>query len=173
MERNKNAFSPTDSIPGEIARDAAEAVQTKYEAQGCQFTLNVEDGLPDILADHDAIVTVLINLLDNACKYTGEDKQITLNVYHRSDWVHFVVADNGIGMSQKQIRKIFDRFYQVDSSLARRAEGCGLGLSIVDFIVKAHKGKVTAESKPGQGSTFTVRLPVGHPHRQESSAHHG
>jgi len=60
------------------------------------------------------------------------------------------------------LRKIFDRFYQVDSSLARKAEGCGLGLSIVKFIVDAHKGKITVESKPGQGSTFTVKLPIGH-----------
>ena len=67
---------------------------------------------------------------------------------------------DGIGLARRHLRRIFDRFYQVDSSLARKAEGCGLGLSIVKFIVDAHKGRVTVDSKPGQGSTFTVRLPV-------------
>lgn len=170
MERNKNAFTMSDCVPAAIARDAVAAVQTKFEAQGCQFTVTVEDGLPEIEADHDALVTVLINLLDNACKYTGDQKTISLQVRHQTGGVDFVVADNGIGLSSKQVRKIFDRFYQVDNSLARRAEGCGLGLSIVNFIVKAHKGRVTVDSKPGQGSTFTVHLPLGHLHRDDAPA---
>jgi two-component system phosphate regulon sensor histidine kinase PhoR len=111
-------------------------------------------------ADHDALVTVLVNLLDNACKYTGADKQIGLNVSGGKDEVCFAVTDNGIGIPRRHLRRIFDRFYQVDSSLARRAEGCGLGLSIVKFIVDAHKGKVSVESKSGKGSTFYVRVPA-------------
>jgi signal transduction histidine kinase len=70
------------------------------------------------------------------------------------------VADNGIGIPRRALRRIFDRFYQVDQSLSRRAGGCGLGLSIVQFIVAAHGGTVTVTSEPGKGSCFSVRLPA-------------
>jgi signal transduction histidine kinase len=130
--------------------------------QNGHLTVDIAKDLPEIQADHDAIVAVLVNLLDNACKYSTENKQVSLKVFPDTDSVCFAVADNGIGLARRHLRKIFDRFYQVDSSLARKAEGCGLGLSIVKFIVDAHKGKITVESKPGQGSTFTVKLPIGH-----------
>ncbi len=160
MERNKKVFTIVDTKPAAIAGDAAEAVKAKFAAHNCRFAADIADNLPCIAADHDAMVTVLVNLLDNACKYTGDTKQITLKVFAEIDSVCFAVSDNGIGLARRHIRRIFDSFYQVDASLARRAEGCGLGLSIVKFIVDAHKGKVTVESKPGQGSTFTVRIPL-------------
>ena len=160
MERNKVAFAITDARPAVIASDAIESVKTKFATHHCHLTLDLAEPLPEIQADHDAIVTILVNLLDNACKYTTEDKQIALKVFPDKDFVCFAVSDNGIGLARRHIRRIFDRFYQVDSSLARKAEGCGLGLSIVKFIVDAHSGKITVESKPGRGSTFTVRLPV-------------
>ena len=71
----------------------------------------------------------------------------------------FSVKDNGIGITRKQRKKIFNRFYQADSTLSRHAEGTGLGLSIVKFILDAHKGRITVESEPGKGSTFTIRMP--------------
>ena len=161
MERNKVAFTLADARPEAIARDAIETVQTKYHVQHCHLTVDIAATLPVIQADHDAIVTVLVNLLDNACKYTTENKQVTLKVFSAGDAVCFAVADNGIGLARRHLRRIFERFYQVDNSLARKAEGCGLGLSIVKFIVDAHKGKITVESKPDQGSTFMVSLPIG------------
>jgi signal transduction histidine kinase len=161
MERNKVGFTLADARPDAMARDAIEAVQTKYAAQSCHLTVDIAKELPEIQADHDAVVTVLVNLLDNACKYTNEHKQVTLKVFPDTDSVCFAVTDNGIGLARRHVRKIFERFYQVDSSLSRKAEGCGLGLSIVKFIVDAHGGKISVESKPDQGSTFTVRLPIG------------
>jgi signal transduction histidine kinase/tetratricopeptide (TPR) repeat protein len=160
MERNKKAFTIAPTNPAAIARDAAEAVKAKFIANNCQLAVDIADNLPDIQADHDAIVTVLVNLLDNACKYSGDDKQITLKVFAENGSVCFAVSDNGVGLARRHIRRIFDSFYQVDNSLARKAEGCGLGLSIVKFIIDAHKGKISVDSKPGQGSTFTVRIPL-------------
>ncbi len=164
MERNKKAFTIADAKPAAIAADAAEAVRAKFGAHSCCLAVDSADNLPDVAADHDAIVTVLVNLLDNACKYTGDDKQISLKVFAEGDNVCFAVCDNGVGLSRRQIRRIFDSFYQADSSLARRVEGCGLGLSIVKFIVDAHKGTISVDSKPGKGSTFTVRIPVWKSH---------
>jgi len=160
MERNKKVFELTPVNPATIVSDAEEAVRTKYSTYGCKFTTDIADNLPEISADHDAMVTVIVNLLDNACKYTGDQKQIALKVFAEKDNICFVVSDNGIGIARRHIHKIFDSFYQVDNSLARKAEGCGLGLSIVKFIVDAHKGKISVESRPGKGSAFTVRIPL-------------
>jgi two-component system phosphate regulon sensor histidine kinase PhoR len=124
----------------------------------CEFTVEVEDNLPEVCADKDAMVTVLVNLLDNAYKYSYDEKQIILRVFKENNKICFAVKDNGIGMSKRQIKKIFNRFYQADNSLARKAEGTGLGLSIVKFIVDAHKGKIEVKSQPGKGSEFVISL---------------
>ncbi len=158
MERNKQAFAMARTSPGAVARDAAEAVKTKFSKGKCRFEVNVPDDLPDVTADRNAMVTVLVNLLDNAYKYSYDNKQIELRVSSEDGSVCFCVSDNGAGMSRRSVKKIFKRFYQVDRSLARHAEGCGLGLSIAKFIVDAHKGSITVSSKPGEGSTFTVYL---------------
>ena len=149
------------SSPAAIARAAAEVVKTKFSKGRCRFEINICEDLPDVLADRDAMVTVLVNLLDNAYKYSYDDKQIGLRVFTEDGQVCFCVSDNGTGMSRRSARKIFNRFYQADRSLSRHTEGCGLGLSIAKFIVDAHKGSISVESKPGKGSTFTVRLPAG------------
>lgn len=160
MERNKQTFRMTRTSPRQIACDAAEAVKTKYSAGKCAFEAHIGKDLPDVLADRDAMITVLVNLLDNAYKYSYDDKHIELRAFARDGSVCFSVSDNGVGMSRRSSKKIFKRFYQVDRSLSRGAEGCGLGLSIARFIVDAHKGSIGVESKPGEGSIFTVKLPA-------------
>jgi len=160
MERNKQAFEMVRTSPAAIAHDAAEAVKTKFSLGKCKFNVNISEDLPQVTADRDAMVTVLINLLDNAYKYSYDNKQIELSVSPENSMVCFCVSDKGRGMSRRAVRKIFNRFYQVDRSLSRQTEGCGLGLSIAKFIVDAHKGKISVESKPGKGSTFTVKLPA-------------
>jgi signal transduction histidine kinase len=159
MERNKHTFDIRPSSPATIAQDAVDAVKQQHGSDECDFTMTVEDDVPDVLADCDAMVMVLVNLLDNACKYSGDDKKILLRVFSEDEHTCFSVKDNGIGIPRRALKKIFSRFYQVDRSLTRTAEGCGLGLSIVKFIVEAHKGKIDVESSPGKGSTFTVRIP--------------
>jgi len=161
MERNKQAFKITEASPADIAHAAAEVVKTKFDTGRCDFQVQIADDLPDVFADRDAMVMVLINLLDNAYKYSYDDKNIELKVFSEDNMVCFSVKDDGIGMSRRQTRKIFDRFYQADSSLSRQAEGTGLGLSIVKFILDAHKGAISVDSELGEGSTFTVRLPAG------------
>jgi signal transduction histidine kinase len=116
--------------------------------------------LPQVDADPDALITVLLNLLDNAFKYTNQDKHIVLRAFADNGHVCFEVQDNGIGLSRRAAQKVFERFYRVDDELSRSAEGSGLGLSIVRFIVDAHGGTVTVRSELGEGSTFTVRLPA-------------
>jgi signal transduction histidine kinase len=159
MERNKQVFEVAKVSPVQVATIAAEAVRTKFDNGHVRFSIDVQKPLPMMCADKDGIVTVLVNLLDNAFKYTNGDKQIELKVYEQNGWVCFAVKDNGVGLSARAQKKIFNRFYQVDSRLSRRGEGCGLGLSIVKFIVDAHKGAIEVESKAGEGSMFTIKLP--------------
>lgn len=161
MERNKQAFTFQARDACEIALDAAQAVRAKMTTPGTRFSLDVPDTLPRINADHDAMVTVLMNLLDNAFKYSGEDKHIELRAQEFDGRVCYKVRDNGWGIPRGAQRRIFSKFYQVDRSLTRRREGCGLGLSIIKFIVDAHPGATIAvDSRVGKGSTFTVCLPA-------------
>jgi len=160
MERNKQAFEIVRTAPAEIAKAAAEAVYTKFNKKNCEFTVTIDDDLPAISADKNAMVTVLVNLLDNAYKYSYDSKQIELSVFGQDSYICFSVKDNGLGMTRRQIKRAFERFYQADSTLSRRAEGTGLGLAIVKFIVDAHKGRIDIESRPGKGSEFKVIIPA-------------
>jgi signal transduction histidine kinase len=160
IERNRQKFDFTETKPTEVVQNALAAMRERLRAPECQVTVNVAADLPTLRADGDALVAVLINLLDNACKYTPGEKRIVLDVSHENGGVVFTVADNGIGIAPGEQKRIFRRFYQVDQRLARETGGCGLGLSIVEFIVNMHGGKVSVESAPGAGSRFRVELPT-------------
>lgn len=160
MQRNKRAFNMAEVEASEIANTAVEAAGERFNAAQCRLDVEVAPVLPRIVADTDALVTVVINLLDNAYKYTEDDKRIKLRTYANGAYVCFEVQDNGIGLSRRAAKKVFDRFYQADQRLSRAGSGCGLGLSIVQFIVTAHGGSVSVDSEPGRGSTFTVSIPV-------------
>jgi len=146
-------------VPSVIS-SAIEAAGVRLQPPQCELTVNLDDDLPPIRGDKDALVMVVLNLLDNACKYTSHDRKIQVTAVRREDRVLIAVNDNGQGISPKDQRRIFDRFYQVDQSLARKDKGCGLGLSIVNQIVRAHGGTVSVESSLNVGSTFTISLPA-------------
>jgi signal transduction histidine kinase len=159
MERNKYAFGFKEVPAAEIVEGAVVAVRERFNVPGCHFKTEANGDLPPVLADADALVTAVVNLLDNAYKYSGDEKQITLRAGAANGSLLFSVEDNGIGLSPRDTRRIFKRFFQVDQRLSRRGSGCGLGLSIVKFIVTAHHGSVRVESQPGRGSIFTISLP--------------
>ena len=111
----------------------------------------------------DRMKQLLLNLLSNAIKFTPDGGRITLGLYAENHKAVLEVKDTGIGMNEQDLKRIFDRFYQADSSRVRgvqNAESSGLGLSIVKWIVEAHHGTIAVESIPEQGTTFTVRLPI-------------
>jgi len=173
MERNRHAFEFAEVKLDEVVRAAAESVRERFNAPHCRLEVDVPADLPAIIADRDALVTVVLNLLDNAWKYSGEEKEVSIRARAAGGEIILSVQDNGIGLTQRQIRRIFEPFYQVDESLSRRAGGCGLGLSIVRFIVRAHGGQVEVVSEPDQGSAFTVRLPVSGPTEEPEAPAHG
>jgi len=160
MERNKRAFELAPVDPGDIVTNAVASAGERFRSPACRLDVEIAPDLPPVTADPGAMVTVLLNLLDNAWKYSGDDKHITVRAWANGQGVCFAVSDNGIGLTRRATRKVFGRFYQVDRSLSRTASGCGLGLSIVKFIVDAHDGTVDLASELGEGSTFTITLPA-------------
>jgi signal transduction histidine kinase len=160
MERNKQAFDFSRAAPKDIIDAAAAAVRERFNSPECRFEARAAPDLPPVTADAGAVVTALLNLLDNAYKYSGDQKEILLRAAAENGHVTFAVQDNGIGVPPRETRRIFRRFYQVDQRMARTGGGCGLGLSIVQFIVSAHHGTVRVESEPGRGSTFVISLPA-------------
>ena len=159
MERGKHRFDCQPADAALVVRQAVEVVAERYAAAQARLRIKLDSPLP-VRGDANALVTVMVNLLDNALKYTGETKEVVINAKRIGDRVSITVADNGIGLSPRAARRVFDRFFQVDQHLSRGQGGCGLGLSIVRFIVEAHGGRVEVESRLGEGSKFIVTLPL-------------
>ena len=154
------SFSP---VPVEaVVEPAVAALQTKLSAPGCTFTVDLAKPLPEMMADHDSLVIVLINLLENALKYSGDEKRITLHARRDKDELVLVVEDNGLGLTAEQRKRVFEPFYQADQKLSRSRAGCGLGLSIVQAIIKAHRGYIEIASEPGAGAAFSIHIPLAH-----------
>jgi two-component system phosphate regulon sensor histidine kinase PhoR len=114
--------------------------------------------LPPVLGDPGRLEQVLVNLLDNAVKYTPGNGSVTIFAAESGDMVQISVSDTGAGIPPKDLPRIFERFYRVDAARSREVEGTGLGLAIVKHIVQLHGGAVSAESTPGKGSTFSFTL---------------
>ena len=159
LERNRLPLSFVHVAPQTVVDAVVEAVRERLPA-GDAIDIDVAPGLPNIRADVDALVTAILNLLDNACKYTPGEKQIRMRVTRDSTHVLFNVEDNGIGIPVAEQKRIFRRFYRSDRRLSQETSGVGLGLSIVQDIVIAHGGEVRVASRTGEGSTFTMRLPA-------------
>ena len=157
VDRNGHGLVFRDVSVAALVREAASGAAGRQRFPGLDVELHPD--LPPLYGDEDALVTVLLNLLENAYKYTGDDKRIVLRARQNGTSVVFEVQDNGVGIGRRDRRRIFRPFYQVDQRLARERGGCGLGLSIVEFIVRAHGGQVGVESEPGTGSLFSVVLP--------------
>ncbi|HEV2843676.1 MAG TPA: HAMP domain-containing sensor histidine kinase, partial [Thermoanaerobaculia bacterium] len=130
------------------------------------FNIVVEGGntpLPPARVDAGAIAQSLSNLLDNAVKYSKDRKDIVVSLRRDGDLIVISVQDHGVGIPRDEQQKIFDRFHRIGTGLVHDVKGSGLGLSIVRHIVEAHGGKVTVESRPGEGSVFSIHLPIEAP----------
>jgi len=152
-------FEPVDVKP------ALEKTMALFEPaasrKGVRIELNVPDGLPPVLADRNYFDIVMRNLIDNAVKYVDANRgRVRVSACEADQNVAIEVSDNGIGIPQADLKRIFERFYRVDKARSRELAGTGLGLSIVKHILLAHKGNVEVRSKTNSGSTFTVTFPI-------------
>lgn len=160
IERNKYVYTFGQVAPATVVERAAAAVRERLQAPGCTFAVSVEPALPDLNADPDALATALVNLLDNAWKYSGEHKEIGISARRQGGTIELAVRDNGIGLAPRDRQRIFQRFYQVRPRGSPVSGGCGIGLSLVQSIVTAHGGRLQVDSELRHGSTFTIILPI-------------
>ncbi len=152
-------LAPVDTCA--MLRKASLLMGEHAHKQGITLTLALPDPPLTALADHGRLEQVLLNLLDNAIKYTPAGGAVALGGELRGDQVALTVTDTGIGIPPKDLPRIFERFYRVDGARSREAGGTGLGLAIVKHIVQLHGGQVQVQSEPGRGSCFTVLLKRG------------
>lgn len=160
MEQRQYPFHFSATPLGEVIADAIDHLGIQLAPPRCRFDAQLPERLPILRADRDALRMVFSNLLENAVKYSGPSPDITLEARRMSGHVLIQIADRGIGIPPDEMHEIFRPFRQADNRLSRTREGCGLGLSIVRHIVRAHGGRVWAENRPGGGSLFCVSIPV-------------
>ncbi len=163
LNRIQAAEPVPDPVPVEVDAVVAEALdrcRMKANARGIVLEATCEPGI-SVLGDEDLLVTALRNLLDNAIAYSPDATRVLVSTRHDGpDAVEISVADQGIGIPERDLERIFERFYRVDPARSRATGGTGLGLAIVKHVTAAHGGNVLVWSKEGEGSTFTLRLPL-------------
>jgi len=156
--RKEYAFSETDLA--ELVRNTLESYRYQIEQNGFALQENIADKLPSVRVDREAIARSLVNLVNNALKYSQERKYLGVSLYRDNGALKLEVVDHGIGIPRSEHNKIFEKFYRVGDPLVHNTKGSGLGLSLVRHIVQAHGGEISVESTPGQGSKFIIALPV-------------
>jgi two-component system sensor histidine kinase SenX3 len=163
LSRIQAAEPVPDPAPVKLDAVVAEALdrcRMKAGARGIELVETTDSDLV-VLGDEDLLVTALRNLLDNAVDYSPEHTRVLVTTTRASDYTAEIsVADQGIGIPERDRERIFERFYRVDPARSRATGGTGLGLAIVKHVTVAHGGNVTVWSKVGAGSTFTLRLPL-------------
>ncbi len=157
-DRKQYRFAPTDVA--RIVEEVLEAYRFQIEQQGFTLEVDLAEDLPEAEVDAEAISQALINLVNNAIKYSPQEKFIRLRVRAEGERILISVTDRGIGVAKADQKKIFEKFFRAENSLVHETKGSGLGLALVHHIMEAHGGGVEVESAPGKGSTFTLVIPL-------------
>ena len=145
----------------EIFDEVVELMDQEVEKKGLKFEVTIDAQLFPVHADRQSMETVITNLLSNAVKYNREGGRVSISARNRGEFVEIKVADTGVGISEENLPRIFDKFYRIRSEYTRKVIGSGMGLPLVKAIVEAHFGTISVESESGEGTTFTVLLPKG------------
>jgi len=165
--RKEYEFKETD-LP-QLVRSTLDSYRFQIEQNGFKFEENIAQDIPPVNVDREAIARSLLNLVNNALKYSKDRKFIGVSLYRANGSVKLEVQDHGIGIPPSEQEKIFEKFYRSGDPLVHNIKGSGLGLSLVRHIVRAHGGDVQVESVPDQGSKFTIRLPLDRTPRTAAS----
>jgi signal transduction histidine kinase len=166
--RKEYEFRKTDIA--ELVRNTLDSYRYQIEQQGFAFEESIDSNLPAVPVDREAIARALVNLVNNALKYSSDEKFLGVKLYRENGLVKLEVADHGIGIERRDQSKIFEKFYRAGDPLVHNTKGSGLGLSLVRHITHAHGGEIAVESTPGKGSKFTLSLPLASATQQPNSA---
>ena len=143
-----------------LVRDTLDSYRYQIEQNGFRYEEHISDDVPPVPVDREAIARSLLNLVNNAIKYSSTEKYLAVSLYRENGSVKLDVVDHGVGIPRAEQNKIFDKFYRVCDPLQHETKGSGLGLALVQHIVHAHGGEISVESTPGKGSKFTIALPL-------------
>ena len=146
-----------------VVRAAAKAMEYPLAQQGFELRLAIDDDLPAVAVDADAIQQAILNLLSNAIKYSGDGRLVDLELKRTDDAVVIEVTDRGFGIAPAEQARIFEKYYRIRDAATSRVPGTGLGLTLVDHVARGHGGRVTVRSVPGAGSTFILTIPIAAP----------
>ena len=160
IERGQKTYRFRPASLGAVVRAAARAVQYPLASQGFRLETEVEEDVSVARADPDALEQAVLNLLTNAIKYSGDSRQIGLRLRRLDGSAEIQVVDRGIGIPAEEQTRVFEKFYRSPTRENELLPGTGLGLTLVEHVARAHGGRVTVESRPGEGSTFSIRIPV-------------
>ena len=160
MEQGKKIYRLRPTRLEDAAGSAVRAMQFPLAQQGFQLHFSVEEDMPELEADADAIQQAILNLLTNAMKYSGDAREIDLRLCSRNGDAVIEVADHGLGLAPEEQKRVFEKFYRAPSHESRLIAGTGLGLTLVAHIAQAHGGRVEVQSALGAGSTFCVTIPI-------------
>ena len=170
IEAGKKEYSFRETDVADLVRSTLDSYRLEIEQNGFHFEQKIDNDLPQLRVDREAIARSLLNLVNNAVKYSATEKYLGVHLYRRNGDVNLEVVDHGIGIPAKEQLKIFEKFYRVGDPLVHNTKGSGLGLSLVRHIVQAHGGVVAVESTPGRGSKFIITLPAQNSEVQQVSA---
>ena len=165
--RKEYEFRETDIA--ELISNTLDSYRYQIEQQGFAFEESIDPDLPPVYVDREAIARALVNLMNNALKYSCDQKFLGVKLYRDNGAVKLEVADRGIGIARRDQAKIFEKFYRAGDPLVHNTKGSGLGLSLVRHISQAHGGDISVESTPGKGSKFILSLPLA-PANQQATA---
>jgi signal transduction histidine kinase len=160
IEAGRKEYDFRETNIAELVRNTLESYRYQIEQHGFAFQESIADDLPPLRVDREAIARSLLNLVNNALKYSQIEKFLGVKLYRDNGSVKLEVIDHGIGIPPNEQHKIFEKFYRICDPLVHNTKGSGLGLSLVRHIVQAHGGEVSVESTPGKGSRFTIALPL-------------
>jgi len=163
--RKEYEFRETDIA--DLVRNTLDSYRYQIEQQGFAFEESIDPDLPIVRVDREAIARALVNLVNNALKYSTNEKYLGVKLYRENGVVKLEVADRGIGIARRDQPKIFEKFYRAGDPLVHNTKGSGLGLSLVRHITEAHGGQIAVESAPGTGSRFTMSLPLAAAGKQQ------
>jgi len=160
IESGRQTYEMTPTSVEPLIRGTLEAFTYPLAQQGFKVEVSVTPDLPEVVMDAEAVGQALANLIDNAIKYSGDERALTVDARVVEGCLAIAVTDRGVGVAPAEHAKIFEKFYRVGRSDTQGRRGSGVGLALVRHIAEAHGGDVTVESTPGEGSRFTLRLPV-------------
>ena len=160
IEAGRKTYNFAEGDMAEVIENVLSSYRYQISNSGFDVQTNMPACLPPVLIDRDAMAQAVSNLLDNAIKYSGEVKQLSITTERLPSKLSIEIADRGIGIPRAEQAKIFEKFYRVGNGLVHDVKGSGLGLSLVKHIIEAHKGSISVESDVGKGSRFTILLPL-------------